>query len=290
VFFTITGDDSNLFYPPDPVEVLAIHNIVIPPLPSLQVNVPSDYLTVTVLSNITEPIVLAARAYGLPITFQPTYLLFTPVKNTAKFRMIGTEVAHNLGNNFNPTEPEKESDADDTATSTIYFQYKAASLDDDDEDDWITISPTDYGGNSWAVSVIPGNFAVTYSHLTIGAAGSVTITVSPPPRSNVLLTPVGNNLNFFPSTATFTPSISSVTLQVSAVHADYAVSDNIPFEVEYIISGLNIDDYIPPANSFLAVARGGAASADNLVLGAGAHVAPTVALVAFLAVALALFL
>lgn len=55
---------------------------------------------------------------------------------------------------------------------------------------------------------------------------------------------------------TFFPNVDTQTIKVTPVHADFKDSDNIPFTVDYIISGSNYRDYVPPAQTFVGVARG----------------------------------
>ncbi len=103
-----------------------------------------------------------------------------------------------------------------------------------------------------------GTFKVSFSQLAIGEAGKVTISVTTPPRSDVVLTLVGNNLNFDPPYVTFTHSVTQQSITVNVVHADFKDSDNIPFAVDYILSGSNWQDYIPPAQTYVGVRQGGA--------------------------------
>lgn len=82
------------------------------------------------------------------------------------------------------------------------------------------------------------------------------ITVPVAPRSDVVLTLVGNNLNFNPPHAVFSSDVTNVTLEVTYVHRDFKDSKEIPFTVDYIVSGTNWQDFIPPAQSYLGVSRG----------------------------------
>lgn len=106
------------------------------------------------------------------------------------------------------------------------------------------------------------------------------ISVTAPPRSDIILTLVGNNLNFNPPHAHFTHSSGSLqSLSIEIVHADFKDSQNIPFVVDYIVSGSNWADYIPPAQTYLGIQQGEApvvgaicgSSSSHLVVSLGVY-------------------
>jgi len=139
--------------------------------------------------------------------------------------------------------------------------------------------PLHYGSIQWIpvsrinINVLPAGFVVTFPHLQIGQTSTLTISTTAPPRSDVVLTLIGNNLNFNPPNLLFTKSNTVATVAVTPVHADYKDFDNLPFTVDYLISGTNKADFIPPAQSYLAVSRGTAPQADSLTLSAASPAA-----------------
>ncbi len=101
-------------------------------------------------------------------------------------------------------------------------------------------------------------FKVEFSPLTIGETSTVTISVTAAPRSEVTLILIANNLNFNPPHVTFHPTVTERTISVTAVHSDYKDANEIPFTVDYIISGTSANEFIPPVQTYLGVRQGGA--------------------------------
>jgi hypothetical protein len=85
------------------------------------------------------------------------------------------------------------------------------------------------------------------------------VTVAPPPRTNVVLTLYGNNLLFVPPSITFLPGIDTLTIDVTPIIQSNA-QWNIPFKINYFVSGANAADYIAPPESLVSVHRRSTAS------------------------------
>jgi hypothetical protein len=104
-------------------------------------------------------------------------------------------------------------------------------------------------------------------NLQLGVTSVINVTISTPPRSNVVLTFLGNNLVFEPASITFLPDIdTTISLQVTPQiqsNADW----NIPFKIDYLCSGASRNDYLCPPESFVAVHRRSGTS--NLTMSVG---------------------
>jgi hypothetical protein len=62
-----------------------------------------------------------------------------------------------------------------------------------------------------------GYFNVSIPDLQLGVTSQMTITVKPPPRTNVVLTMYGNNLVFVPPSVTFLPGVDVVRVDVTPI-------------------------------------------------------------------------
>lgn len=244
IHFTVTGDDAALFGSVSPRAVYTAPLFEIPDFPLMTINQPITQ-QITVKSAITAPILLTPSVGG--VVFIPEQLLFTPDKPTATFQVVGVAVSNT-----------PNGDRDGQNIVQFYWRY---------------MSDTAGVNNQWfpragdvSINVQAGAFIINFPHLQIGTTSTVTVSTTVPPRSDVVLTFVGNNLNFNPPSLLLTKSNNQASVQVTPVHSDYQTSQNIPFSVDYIVSGSNANDFITPYNSKLAVSRGSAPQADSLVL------------------------
>jgi len=251
VTFSVGGTDANLFNVPSISPVIRVtHNFVIPALPPVVVGRTSDVLTVTIASPIVTAVVLEPTADCA--VFSPPYLLFTPNVSSQTFTFTGICVNYNLGNNYNPTVTGEQYNTEPESSGVAWNVRELGEAES------YELSQNQLQG-TLALNVVPATFKVTFPKLQIGQAGTVTIDVSAPPRSDVVLTLVANNLNFDPPYVSFSSTTTqSQNITVTAVHSDFKDSTNIPFKVDYIVSGTNWFEYIPPAQTFLGVQQGGA--------------------------------
>jgi hypothetical protein len=261
VTYSVGGSDAPLFYPPDPSEYIQVtHRFIIPSLPSIIIGRVSDPLTVYVTDKLSSPVVLTPSADC--VNFYPPFLLFTPNSTSQTFTYIGNCVNYNLGNNYNPVETGSK-----FTTSPSYSYVEWIVREVGTTESYALAFPQLQGVN--AVNVVPATFSVHFNSLKLGSTSNVVINVTVAPRSDVVLTLIGNNLNFNPPYVTFNPNVTSVTITATPVHSDFKDSDEIPFTVDYIVSGSNWREFIPPAQTFLGIAQGNGDVAGGICGGSG---------------------
>jgi hypothetical protein len=257
VHFSVIGEDAGLFTIPDSVIIRTQHQFILPEFPILTVNSPVT-LQVSIASNFSDPVVLTPSSIN--VVFIPETWLFTPQQKTVTFQAIGTSTYDVVGSNINPVIISDQSyhaaPGSQSFSLSWRFMHEPAT----------TSNPWFFPASPIQLNVLPAGFIVSFPHLQIGQTSTLTIKTTAPPRSDVVLTLIGNNLNFNPPNILFTKSRTEASISVTPVHADYKDSEKIPFTVDYIISGSNKQDFIPPAQTFLAVSRGTAAQADSLML------------------------
>jgi len=259
ITFSLGGTDAPLFNVPPVSPVIRVtHHFIIPSLPSEIVGRRSSPLTVSVVSPIQSPVVLQPSAGG--VNFYPPFLLFTPNVTQQTFTFLGTSTNYNLGYNINPLVI---GGAYESFSTNPVFTSVSWLVREVDEPFSYLLSVPELAG-TLAVNIVPATFRVTFSSLSIGEVGSVNITVTAPPRSDVVLLLVANNLNFEPAAATFSPNVTSQVLAVRIVHADFKSTQDVPYTVDYIVAGSNWEDFIPPAQTFLGVRQGGAPVVGNI--------------------------
>jgi len=239
------------------------HNIQVPEFPILTVGVPVT-LQMSILSNITDPVIVTP--YLDSVVFLPETFVFTSVKSTVSFQVVGLYTYGVLSDKN--TNPVKTGTHDLVNPGHSYFNLYWRYMYQQAGDDLPYVHPA-----YTYINVLPAGFIVSFPHLQIGQTSTLTISTTAPPRSDVVLTLIGNNLNFNPPNLLFTKSSTVATTQVSPVHADYKDFSSLPFTVDYILSGTNQADFIAPAQSFLAVSRGTAPQADSLQLAAASPAA-----------------
>jgi hypothetical protein len=261
VFFTITGvttgigpityvvggNDAYLFAvppPSNPIQVVNLYNI--PDIPSLPVNVTSPPLTISVQNSNPSTVFITPTANN--VIFDPPTFLLSSAVTSAQFtvRGLATTVV-----TANPNIPGEQ------YLNNLLFGALASS-------NVVTWNVQEMSGSSYqlsvpnyrsSVTILPGYFNISIPTLRLGVTSVMNVTISTPPRSNVVLTFLGNNLLFEPASITFLPhSQTTISLQVTPQiqnNADW----NIPFKIDYLCSGGASLDYICPAESFVAVQR-----------------------------------
>jgi hypothetical protein len=262
VHFTTVGPDAALFDLPDPILVKTHHVFVIPEFPALTVGVPVT-LPISISSNFSTPVVVTPSVSN--VVFRPETILLSPAKPLAYFEIVGITTQSNRDN------------SESVLASVFSFHWRYVHNTNAQSHLWYPPSPI-------GINVLPATFEVNFPHLQIGLTSTLTISVTAPPRSDVVLTLFGNNLNFNPTYALFTAKTTTVQISVTPVHSDYQASDDIPFDVYYYISGTNQADYVQPQDTYLAVSRGSAAEADSLVLSGAATTVASFAVVLLVSV------
>jgi len=265
VSYSVGGTDAHLFNVPDPSPQIRItHNFVVPSLPSVTIGQLSPVLQVSIVSPFSTPVVIVPTVPECSgstgyVSFLPPYFIITPNNTVQTFQYIGNCATFNLGSNYNPVitgDSPRRYTASPTIVSVQWL------ITESGETDAYSLSFTPLTQSVLAVNVLPGAFNVAFKPLKLGTTSQVNISVTVPPRSDVVLTLIANNLNFDPPHVTFFPNTTYQVLSVSSAHSDFKDSDNIPFTVDYIISGSNWQDYVPPAQTFLGVSKG-----DGAVVG-----------------------
>jgi len=299
ITYSVGGADAALYLvPAASAQIRVTHQFVIPPLQTVNVGIISKVHTISITSPLTSSVYLTPAVGNCPssvspqtpryVTFFPPYLLFTPNSTTQSFTYIGNCASNNLGNNFNPVITASATNRYSNGPTTVPVSWQVTEAGETPYVLSLPINNNNDGGGVLAVGVVQIPFNVKFGPLALGKTGYVQLTVPVPPRSDVVLTLIGNNLNFFPPHAVFSPTVTNVTLQVSYAHGDYKDSMNIPFTVDYIISGTNWQDYIPPAQTYLGVGRGkapvvgGISGSDATVTSVSVYALLAMALVALL--------
>jgi len=273
ITYSISGSDAPWFDAPDPSPLIRVtHAFAIPALPSVIVGRTSDTLTVSVTSPLTTSVILEPFV-GDSVRFFPPALLFTPNVTSVDFTYTGLIVNFNLGYFVNPMIPGSEDYTPDNFIQNYPVTWYVREVGEPDR--YVLSQPQIQG--TQGVNVVPATFIVSYSTLAIGSVGHVNITAEVPPRSDVTLTLIGNNLNFNPPTLTFTWDNFSQIATVTPVHSDYKDATDIPFTVDYVIAGTNWQDFVPPAETFLGVRQGNGARVGGLIGAAGTVTASWVA-------------
>jgi len=240
IHFSVIGQDAGLFEVPN-IQYVVVHpNFVLPEFPTLSIGVPAT-VSMSIVSNITAPVVVTPSMIGGYITFLPESLLFSPDQTTVTFQVVAAA---------GPT----------TQSFQFYWRDMFAGVGTDGENLW----PFPLG--AVGINVVPGTFIISYPHLTIGQTGTVTVTTDVAPRTDVVLSFYGNNLNIVPSYVLITPNKRTATAQITPMHADYKDFLQNAFIVEYGVTGTNANEFIEPEDTMLAVTRGSAPQADSLVL------------------------
>jgi hypothetical protein len=270
ITFSVGGSSANWFAVPQTTNQIRVtHNFIVPTLPTIIIGGQADQQTIEVISPLTTTVVVTPTVPYCPdgvtqyVYFTPPYLIFTPNSTSQTFSYVGNCATNNLGSNYNPVvtgSAFRSYNAYPTIISVSWEILEAGELYP-----YALSFPTLSG--VLGVNVVPATFNVSFSPLQIGSVGSVTIYVTQTPRSDVVLTLICNNINFDPPHVTFWPGIDTQTITATPVHADFKDSQNIPFTVDYVISGSNYADYVPPAQTFLAVARGNGALVGSSAAG-----------------------
>jgi len=265
ITFSVGGTSANWFaVPTASSQIRVTHNFIVPTLPTVTIGQIAPEQTIQIVSPVTSTVVLTpivpGCASGTYVNFIPPYLIFTPNNTAQTFTYIGNCATNNLGNNYNPviTGPSPRQYTTSPAVVSVNWRILEAG----ETSPYALSFPTP--NSVLGVNVVPATFKVSFSTLRLGTNGTVTISVTQTPRSDVVLTLVANNLNFNPPHVTFFPGVDTQSIQVSTVHADFKDSNNIPFTVDYIVSGSNWADYVPPAQTFVGVTRGDAAVAGGI--------------------------
>jgi hypothetical protein len=263
ITFSVGGDAAGLFTVPDPSSRIRItHDFHIPFLPSVVIGRTSPQLVASVMSELTSSVVLQPVAPN--VVFHPPYLLFTPNMTSKTFTYTAIRTNNNLASGYNPVVTSQESNRYSVEPEVSDVTWKVREIG---QSEWYDLTQA-HNHSSTGVTVMPGAFKVHFSQLSIGAESTCTISVNTPPRSDVSLTLIGNNLNFDPPFVTFHPDVLSQTIKVTIVHSDFKDSIAIPYVVDYIISGTNYEDFVPPAQTYLGVARGNGPVVGSIFSGA----------------------
>jgi len=263
ITFSVGGSSANWFTVPSPsARIRVTHNFVVPSLPTVTIGQLAPKQTIEILSPLTSSVVLTptvpeCNSNTQYVNFIPPYFLFTPNSTTQIFTYVGNCATFNLENNYNPVVTGGRYAASPSIVSVSWNVLEAGET---------TSYPLSFPtpNSVLGVNVVPATFNISFGPLAIGKIGTVTISVTQAPRSDIVLTLVANNLNFNPPHVTFFPGITTQTIQVNPVHSDFKDSQNIPFTVDYIVSGTNWADYVPPAQTFVGVGRGSGAAAGGL--------------------------
>jgi hypothetical protein len=247
ISYVVTGPDANFFIVPQPSgPIRVINNFILPTLPSLPVGVLSPPLHFGVANIPSKPVWVTLSAPG--VVFIPSTFILSSNITDVTFQMLVTDSANvQAANPDIPGWPYLSNLLFEAAASSTPIIYTAQEMGESASYFIPSTIPQTF-------SVLPGYFNVSIPELRLGVTSQMTVTVHPPPRTNVILTIFGNNLVFVPPSVTFLPEIVTVRIDVTPI-IQSNTQWNIPFKVNYLLSGANAGDYLTPPESLVSVQR-----------------------------------
>jgi hypothetical protein len=236
IIYRVLGPNAKLFTAPGPSTVQVTYNVKFPQIPTLSVGITSPGQGVDIEPAPLNTFVLTLSASNF--VFNPARLVFAPGQTHNSFTVTALSPTI-LSSSYNipGATPGIISDA-----VTLSVAGRDSS---DDTNRNIPLAAT------VPIIVAPGYFTILHPRYQLDVKTMIKVSISVEPRSDVILTLVGNNLQFHtPQFLVFTrggPTEQEV--EVTPRHTTSYELDYTSFKVDYYVGGTNSDDYLAPSET-----------------------------------------